>query len=49
MNIRTYFPWKKSTNVYTNEYICLNIFEYIQISEYLSHTAQWTGSLTNTK
>ena len=29
---------KKSTNIWTNEYICPNIFTNIQISEYLSHT-----------
>ena len=38
MNIRMYLPWKKFTNIWTNEYIRLNIFEYIRISEYSSHT-----------
>ena len=38
MNIRIYSPWKKSTNIWRNEYICLNIFKYIRISEYSSHT-----------
>ena len=28
---------EKFTNIWTNEYICLNIFEYIRISEYSSH------------
>ena len=32
MNIRIYSPWKKLMNIWKNEYICLNIFEY------LSHT-----------
>ena len=39
MNIRIYLPWKFFTNIWTNEYIHLNIFKYIRISEYLSHTA----------
>ena len=52
MNIRIYSPWKKLTNIWTNEYICLNIFEYILISEYLSHTVAnchqlYTVLLTN--
>ena len=38
MKIRIYSPWKNLTNIWTNEYICQNIFEYIQISKYLSHT-----------
>ena len=38
MNFRIYSPWKKFTNIWTNEYICLNMFEYIGIFEYLSHT-----------
>ena len=38
MNIRTYSPWKKLTNIWTDEYIRLNIFKYIRISEYSSHT-----------
>ena len=38
MNIRIYSPWKKFTNIWMNEYICLNIFDYIRISEYLSRT-----------
>ena len=43
MNIRIYSPWKKLTNIWTNEYICLNIFKYIRIFKYLSHTAwNWT-------
>ena len=44
INIRIYSPWKKLTNIWTNEYIRLNILEYIRISEYLSHTdpiLQW--------
>ena len=39
MNMRIYSPWKKFMNIWTNEYIRLNILEYIRISEYLSHTA----------
>ena len=31
-------PWKKFTNIWMNEYICLKIFEYIRISKYSSHT-----------
>ena len=38
MNIRIYSSWKKMTNIWTNEYIRLNIFEHILISEYSSHT-----------
>ena len=38
MIIRIYSPWKKFTNAWTNEYICLNIFEYIRITKYSSHT-----------
>ena len=32
------FAWKKLTNIWTNEYIRLNIFEYIRIFECSSHT-----------
>ena len=38
MNIRIYSPWKDLTNSWTNEYIRLNIFKYISLSEYSSHT-----------
>ena len=38
MNIQIYSPWKELTNIWKNEYIRLNIFEYIRISEYSSHT-----------
>ena len=38
MTIRIYLAWKKTKNIKTNEYICPNIFEYIEISEYVSHT-----------
>ena len=31
MNIQIYSPWKKFTNIWTNEYIRLNIFEYPNI------------------
>ena len=31
MNIQIYSPRKKSTNIQTNEYICLDIFEYPNI------------------
>ena len=38
MNIRIFQPWKKLPNIWTNEHICLNIFEYIRISKYWSNT-----------
>ena len=38
MNIRIYLPWKKFTNIWTNEYICLNIFEYSNIRPTLTAT-----------
>ena len=38
MNILIYRSWKKSMNIKTNEYICPNMFEYIQISLYSFHT-----------
>ena len=39
MNIRIYSEKRKETNIYKYEYIRLNIFEYILMSEYLLHTA----------
>ena len=36
------FALEKLTNIWTNEYICLNIFEYIRIFEYSSNTAVHT-------
>ena len=42
MNIRIYSPWKKLTNIWMNEYIRQNIFEYLNICPtltcHLSHT-----------
>ena len=45
MNIRKYSPWKNLTNIWTNEYIRLNIFEYIWISKYSSHTGSNLSNL----